>query len=99
MSKSFSVDLNDFQLMVPIAGGIRTLERQLDTLDLISVLMDEGFSDYVGYGTTYHRMHGYDLSSFREQVKAQTLGIPREATVDIRLLGRIRGKYLVTFHY
>lgn len=98
MPKSFTVSLDDFALSLPIGNSGTRLGRGLDVTDLISVLMDEGFNN-INYGTTYHRMYGDDLNSFREQVMESALGIPRDATVDIRSLGGVRGKFIVTFDY
>lgn len=100
MSKSFCVDLLDYSLVLPIGGTERSLERGLDTLDLISVLMDEGFTQFSRFGTTYHRMRGIDKNSFREQIATASLGVPRESSVCIRKLGvGNAGRYLVTFNY
>lgn len=99
MSKSFCVNLFDYSIVLPIGGTERSLDRGLDTLDLISVLMDEGFSNYNRFGTTYHRMYGIDVNSFREKIASMTLGIPRGADVDIRQIGQGNGRYLVTFNY
>lgn len=98
MAKSFTVSLDDYALSLPIGGQGKRLARGLDVIDLISVLTDEGFSN-ITYGTTYHRMYGDDLNSFREQIAEQAIGIPREATVSLRSLGGIRGKFIVTFDY
>ena len=98
MPKSFTVSMDDYTLSLPIGGSGKRLARGLDVVDLISVLSDEGFSN-INYGTTYHRMYGDDLNSFREQIAESAMGVPRDAAVDIRSLGGIRGKYLVTFDY
>lgn len=98
MAKIFSVDLKGFTLHRPIGKGPEHLERTLDVTDLTSVLFDEGFSNFDN-APTYHRMHGIDLNSLREQVASYAIGIPRSATVEIKRLANIRDKVLVTFRY
>lgn len=98
MAKIFSVDLKGFALHRPIGKGPEALERTLDVTDLTSVLFDEGFSNFDN-APTYHRMHGIDLNSLREQIAAYSIGVPRSATVHIKRLGNVRDKVLVTFRY
>jgi len=110
VSKSYCIDLVDFRLALPIGLNRKPLIRGLGGLDLRAVLQDEGFSDFTRYGsreklpegktgTTWHRMHGIDVNGLRNIIQTAVLGIPREALVDIRPLGRRSKRYLLTFTY
>lgn len=98
MSRSFSVDLRQFTLGRPIGLDESCLERRIDVTDVISVLMDEGFTDF-NEPRAYHRMHGYDRENIREQMSDKLLGIPREAYVSITASGKDRVHLLISFDY
>lgn len=98
MSRSFSIDLERFTLGRPIADSKRLVERKIDVTDVISVLMDEGFTDF-NEQRIYHRMHGYDYEGLREGILEKLVGVPRTAYVNISAYGRANAFLLITLEY
>jgi hypothetical protein len=96
--RSFSIDLRQFTLGRPIGDGKKLLERKIDVTDVISVLMDEGFTNF-NEQRIYHRMHGHDFEGVREQIVAKLTGIPRDAYVTITASGKERVHLLIAFDY
>lgn len=98
MSKSFSIDLNRYSLGRTIGGSKKLLERKLDVSDLISVLMDEGFSEF-NETRVYHQLHGHDMAGFRSLITSGVLGVPRHAFVTITAFGKDNQQLVVEFDY
>lgn len=98
MSKSFSIDLNRYSLGRTIGGSKKLLERKLDVSDLISVLSDEGFSEF-NENRVYHQLHGHDMNGFRGHIVAGVLGIPRHAYVTITAFGKDNQQLVIEFDY
>lgn len=98
VSRSFSIDLEQFTLGRPIAEGKHLVERKIDVTDVISVLMDEGFTDFNEH-RVYHRMHGHDYEGLREGILDKLVGIPRSAYVNISSCGRHNAFLLITLEY
>lgn len=98
MSKSFSIDLRQFTLGRPIGGSEKLLERKLDVADIISILMDEGFTTF-NESRVYHRMYGHDYEGARDLIVAKLMGIPRHAYVNITAYGDERVHLLISFDY
>lgn len=98
MSRSFSVDLRQFTLGRPIGNDEKVLERQIDVTDVMSLLIDEGFTDF-NEPRVYHRMHGYDRENIRDQMLDKLVGIPRNAYVTISRSGKDKVHLLISFDY
>jgi hypothetical protein len=98
VSRSFALDLKSYTLDVPVGAEKKVLNRQVLTLDLHSLLVDEGFNCFeVPRG--YHRLWGYDINALRDQVAGKLLGVPRNAEVRIRTFGKLRQQVLVILKY
>jgi len=91
--------LKGFRIGLPIGLEEKVLERGVGALDLIAVLQDEGFNDFVTFGTTWRKMYGYDFQGLRDLVAGETLGIPRNAKVTIKPIGHPSKLYILTFDY
>lgn len=98
MSRSFSVDLRQFSLSRPIGNDEKALERQIDVLDVMSVLVDEGFTEF-NEPRTYHQMYGHDRENIRELMLDKLVGVPRDAYVTITRSGKQRLHLLISFDY
>lgn len=98
MSRSFSVDLTQFTLSRPIATTEKALERKIDVIDVISVLQDEGFSEFNEH-RVYHRMHGHDRENIRALMQDKIIGVPRDAYVTIEKVGKAGLFLLISFDY
>ena len=92
------MDLRQFTLGRPIGAEEKVLERKLSVTDVISVLIDEGFSDF-NEPRSYHRMYGHDRENLRAQMLDKLLGVPRDAYVTITASGRQRLHLLISFDY
>lgn len=85
MSRSFTIDLNAYTLYRPIAERKNDLSRKSDVLDVVSILMDEGYQNFeVPMG--YCEMKDRDLFGLRKQIQGAVLGVPVESLVTIRHL-------------
>lgn len=98
MPRSFSVDLRQFTLGRPIGNDGTVVERQIGVTDVISVLIDEGFSDF-SEPRVYHRMHGHDRENIRDQILDKLVGVPRDAYVVITRSGKDKVHLLISFEY
>ncbi|MNG46933.1 hypothetical protein D3C79_47970 [compost metagenome] len=98
MSRSFSINLERFTLGRPIGDGKKLLERKIDVTDVISVLMDEGFTEF-NEQRIYHRMHGHDFEGLREGILEKIAGVPRDAYVNISAYGKANAFLLITLEY
>lgn len=98
VSRSFSIDLRQFTLGRPIGDGKRLLERKIDVTDVISILIDEGFTEF-NEQRIYHQMYGHDYQNLRELVLDKLTGIPRNAYVNISAFGKERVHLLISFEY
>lgn len=98
MSRSFSIDLNQFSLMRHIGLEEKPLERPLGASDVVRVLerlgyhrLEEPFSGLqTGFGT---------VPFLEDLITSKVIGIPASALVTI---ARIAGKahlLLITFTY
>lgn len=92
------MDLRQFTLGRPIGDNEKVLERKLDVMDVVSVLIDEGFSDF-NEPRTYNRMYGHDRENLRAQMLDKLLGVPRDAYVTISTSGKERAHLLISFDY
>lgn len=98
MSRSFSINLEHFTLGRPIANSKKLLERKIDVTDVISVLIDEGFTEF-NEQRIYHRMHGHDYEGLREGILDKLVGVPRTAYVNISAYGKNNAYLLITLEY
>ena len=98
MSRSFALDLKSYTLLVPVGGSQVVLKRAMNTLDIHSLLVDEGFNSFeVARG--YYRPWGNDINSLRDQISSKLLGVPRDALVKIQTFGKLREQVLVILKY
>jgi hypothetical protein len=98
VSRSFSLDLKSYTLDVPVGTDQSALNRTVTTIDLHSIMVDEGFNSFE-FPRGYHRMWGKDINALREQVAGKLLGVPRDAVVKIQTYGKLRDQALVTLKY
>jgi len=98
VSRSFSINLERFTLGRPIADSKKLVERKIDVTDVISVLMDEGFTEFNEH-RVYHRMHGHDYEGLREGILEKIVGVPRTAYVNISAYGKDNVFLHITLEY
>lgn len=98
VSRSFHVDIKQFSLTRVLGAEKTVSSRKLDVTDLMSVLIEEGFNDFEE-PRTYIRMSGYDLEGLREQVVSNLLGVPCDAFVSIKAVGKHKNHLTVSFDY
>jgi hypothetical protein len=98
VSRSFSLDLKSYTLDVPVGGDQSCLNRAVSTMDLHSILVDEGFNSFE-CSRAYHRIWGNDINALRDQVANKLLGVPRDAVVKMQTFGKLRQHVLVTLKY
>lgn len=97
MSKSFTVDLSNHYLYLTVAGKDQPLKRNLDVSDLISVLLDEGFSNFEDRAF-YRKIYGDD-AGFRESIIRALIGVPRHASINFSRVGNNRNIILVSLDF
>lgn len=97
MSKSFSVDLNDYTLYRPIGNKQAPLKQRVDRSDVIAVLNGLGYSNVDERGMIPPRFGNVD--QLNDCLALATIGIPTNAVVRCRALGRSLTKLLFTFTY
>lgn len=97
MSKSFSIDLNQFTLYRSIGSGKDLLKTRVDRSDVIACLNELGYSNISERGMVRSR-HGM-IPSLEDVLAGETLGIPSNARVEVRTLGRQASHLLFIFIY
>lgn len=97
MSKSFSIDLNQFTLYRAIPGQKQILKTRVDRVDAVSVLNDLGYQNIKELGITRAR-YGI-IPSIEDTLSFSTIGIPTNAYVEVKSMGRKSNLLLFTFTY
>ena len=97
MSKSFSVDLNQYTLYRPIGSDKKMLEGRVDRSDVVACLNDMGYNNISEVGVARAR---FGVIPFLEDSLAgATLGVPTNAYVDVKAMGRAGNQLLITFKF
>lgn len=97
MPKSFSMDLNQFTLYRSIGSEKDLLKTRVDRSDIIACLNQLGYSNIAERGMVRAR-HGI-IPSLEDIMAGATLGIPSNARVEVRVVGRQSNHLLFTFIY
>lgn len=94
-SKSFSIDLNYITLSRSIGLSNQLLQRKIDRMDVISILLDEGYNNIVDQGGYVPHSNG-EAHLLRELIRSKTIGVPVDSLVNVKWLGN-NSRLLVTF--
>lgn len=86
VAKCFSIDLNYFTLERAIGSSEVSLQRKIDRMDVVSILIDEGYRHIEDSGP-YVRIRDQDKLGLRGAIQNSTIGISANSRVNIRWLG------------
>lgn len=97
MSKSFGIDLKDYQLTRTIGNEGKTLKTSVDRSDLINCLEGLGYTRLAEASFGNGRFG--TIPDFEEALIKHTLGIPTCANVEVNRIGPTGSFYHISFTY
>lgn len=97
MSRSFSIDLNQYRVYRTIGDGKEVLSTQSDRSDLIACLEALGYTNISEASCTGKRFG--DIFNLEDVLTHETIGIPTSAQVDVMKTHRLGNSYHLTFTY
>lgn len=97
MSKSFSIDLKDYQLIRTLGPEGKTLKTSVDRSDLINCLEGLGYTrlSEVSFGNGRFGT----IPDFEEALTKLTMGIPSSAILEVSRIGAVGSFYHLSFTY
>lgn len=97
MPKSFSIDLNGYTLYRTIGNGENPLKGRVDRSDVVGVLNSLGYHNIAEHGLNRSRFGV--IPSLEDTLASWTIGIPTDASVRLKSIGRKSHQLMITFTF
>ncbi len=97
MAISFSVDLSRGYLYRPTGQGKNVVLRKIDRFDVVHCLQALGYHNL--NERSLNRRAAVFIPSLEEDITKFTIGVPSDAQVRIRGIGKCSQRLLITFVY
>lgn len=97
MSTSFSIDLKQYTLYRAIGSEKEMLKQRVDRSDVIACLASLGYHNISEVGVVRTRFGV--IPCLDDTLAGATIGIPTNAVVEVKVMGRDSNQLLFTFSF